>query len=104
MAMYVIVFFFSSRRRHPSHCVTGVQTCALPICCEVERHGSARAVGAVSRHQVKRILVRGEDEVDRNAPFGSLPFHRLHEDVVAVALQFQSALEPFQLPRGLKTI
>ena len=48
--------------------------------------------------------MRGEDEVDRNAPFGSLPFHRLHEDVVAVALQFQSALEPFQLPRGLKEI
>src|SRR3546814_9703715 len=30
----VFVFFFSSRRRH-TRCalVTGVQTCALPICC-----------------------------------------------------------------------
>src|SRR3546814_4030417 len=30
----VVVFFFSSRRRH-TRCalVTGVQTCALPICC-----------------------------------------------------------------------
>src|SRR3546814_1339552 len=32
--MYVFFFFFSSRRRH-TRCalVTGVQTCALPICC-----------------------------------------------------------------------
>src|SRR3546814_8517836 len=31
--MYVLLFFFSSRRRH-TRCalVTGVQTCALPIC------------------------------------------------------------------------
>ena len=30
---YVVVFFFSSRRRHTSYIsVTGVQTCALPIC------------------------------------------------------------------------
>src|SRR3546814_2311421 len=31
--MYVVLFFFSSRRRH-TRCalVTGVQTCALPIC------------------------------------------------------------------------
>src|SRR3546814_6267789 len=32
-ALYFVVFFFSSRRRH-TRCalVTGVQTCALPIC------------------------------------------------------------------------
>src|SRR3546814_9218355 len=31
--MSVVVFFFSSRRRHTSCAlVTGVQTCALPIC------------------------------------------------------------------------
>src|SRR3546814_10644914 len=32
--MIICVFFFSSRRRH-TRCalVTGVQTCALPICC-----------------------------------------------------------------------
>src|SRR3546814_16821028 len=32
-ALFVVVFFFSSRRRH-TRCalVTGVQTCALPIC------------------------------------------------------------------------
>src|SRR3546814_10079229 len=36
--MSVQFFFFSSRRRH-TRCalVTGVQTCALPICSDVER-------------------------------------------------------------------
>src|SRR3546814_4743008 len=33
-SFYVVMFFFTSRRRH-TRCalVTGVQTCALPICC-----------------------------------------------------------------------
>src|SRR3546814_406158 len=36
----LLLFFFSSRRRH-TRCalVTGVQTCALPICFAVERFG-----------------------------------------------------------------
>src|SRR3546814_2478062 len=36
---YLICFFFASRRRH-TRCalVTGVQTCALPICCEEAPH------------------------------------------------------------------
>src|SRR3546814_3093101 len=40
----VVLFFFSSRRRH-TRCalVTGVQTCALPICA-----GSGRSDGATS--------------------------------------------------------
>src|SRR3546814_15705144 len=35
MSMVLFFFFFSSRRRH-TRCalVTGVQTCALPICCQ----------------------------------------------------------------------
>src|SRR3546814_10035122 len=35
--MFSLLFFFSSRRRH-TRCalVTGVQTCALPICAMVE--------------------------------------------------------------------
>src|SRR3546814_10741808 len=35
--LFVIVFFFSSRRRH-TRCalVTGVQTCAFPICLELD--------------------------------------------------------------------
>src|SRR3546814_4628467 len=36
--IFVIIFFFSSRRRH-TRCalVTGVQTCALPICFTVRK-------------------------------------------------------------------
>src|SRR3546814_7982765 len=39
--------FFSSRRRH-TRCalVTGVQTCALPICSDSGRHGRGGYVGA----------------------------------------------------------
>src|SRR3546814_16287917 len=42
MLHYVVAFFFSSRRRH-TRCalVTGVQTCALPICL-FRAHLSAR--------------------------------------------------------------
>src|SRR3546814_8651665 len=41
-----VIFFFSSRRRH-TRCalVTGVQTCALPICCDPRFTEAARAVG-----------------------------------------------------------
>src|SRR3546814_7083360 len=57
-----VYFFFSSRRRH-TRCalVTGVQTCALPICCRAHRglDGGAAvllAAGEVARQQdVERI-------------------------------------------------
>src|SRR3546814_16321215 len=52
VGLYVVYFFFSSRRRH-TRCalVTGVQTCALPIspCC---RRSAAAPSGARSARQV----------------------------------------------------
>src|SRR3546814_4486260 len=54
---FVFVFFFSSRRRH-TRCalVTGVQTCALPIC---------------------RVLGLGDEAIERGlATYRSLP-HRM---------------------------
>src|SRR3546814_2439657 len=41
--MWVFFFFFSSRRRH-TRCalVTGVQTCALPICLVAVENGAHR--------------------------------------------------------------
>src|SRR3546814_17294817 len=50
-------FFFSSRRRH-TRCelVTGVQTCALPICARV-RLAFAPA-GMASKQENKRINIR----------------------------------------------
>src|SRR3546814_1316540 len=54
--MLFFVFFFSSRRRH-TRCalVTGVQTCALPIC---QRGGSCGCSGlaALGDDLVKRAL------------------------------------------------
>src|SRR5688500_20348591 len=38
----MVVFFFSSRRRHTRYKVTGVQTCALPIWVRKPRGGSVR--------------------------------------------------------------
>src|SRR3546814_12368181 len=58
-------FFFSSRRRHTSCAlVTGVQTCALPI-CELAIGAAARAVPARERIRLKdpaqfRYIGRGE--------------------------------------------
>src|SRR3546814_18495324 len=76
MCAFGDVFFFSSRRRH-TRCalVTGVQTCALPICCEpiemlglqllqcpgsTERHCKAwRQLGP--DHRADQIIERSED-------------------------------------------
>src|SRR3546814_18676526 len=48
MCEFLVVFFFSSRRRH-TRCalVTGVQTCALPIC--PERFVTRKIVSAACR-------------------------------------------------------
>src|SRR3546814_3356013 len=54
--MFGLLFFFSSRRRH-TRCalVTGVQTCALPICASTvadgKRPSSTRVFGLASRGQ-----------------------------------------------------
>src|SRR6188472_4591332 len=64
VCVFFLFFFFSSRRRH-TRCetVTGVQTCALPICrraglghpvAEVPRVGGDRAVG-VGRSEERRV-------------------------------------------------
>src|SRR6266511_5545171 len=46
----LIFFFFSSRRRHTRFHVTGVQTCALPICDPVGRtRGVLRSEGFRNR-------------------------------------------------------
>src|SRR3546814_1534164 len=50
MLVRVIIFFFSSRRRH-TRCalVTGVQTCALPICLESARIAAWKAKDAADK-------------------------------------------------------
>src|SRR3546814_4636127 len=53
VVMYLFFFFFSSRRRH-TRCalVTGVQTCALPIC---EISDASRIDAEMSRATLERI-------------------------------------------------
>src|SRR3546814_3492604 len=67
----LLFFFFSSRRRH-TRCalVTGVQTCALPICPDRTLVAALHAIFARVRwvvHQVKNVPdARTEhDEVDQ---------------------------------------
>src|SRR3546814_19885709 len=57
---YFYLFFFSSRRRH-TRCalVTGVQTCALPICAV-----AARRVSGITKNPSDRV--RSEVAVGRN--------------------------------------
>src|SRR3546814_9166610 len=64
---FFFFFFFSSRRRH-TRCalVTGVQTCALPICLEddieivAERFGEGVAEApTVGRSEIARAQVEG---------------------------------------------
>src|SRR3546814_3390032 len=81
VSFVIMMFFFSSRRRH-TRCalVTGVQTCALPICralrsatavraevCALDRGGSfpRPVVGAASKQSLHRpaageVLFTGE--------------------------------------------
>src|SRR3546814_10297269 len=75
---YYFIFFFSSRRRH-TRCalVTGVQTCALPICGEKAGAEKARAEdanGKTARH-------RDDGEMAArpvNAQHGDASFTLLH--------------------------
>src|SRR5213082_749303 len=55
-------FFFSSRRRHTRLCqVTGVQTCALPICGRRFDDEQRRPGGRFGRHQVCELPPRSEE-------------------------------------------
>src|SRR3546814_5697597 len=61
------VFFFSSRRRH-TRCalVTGVQTCALPICTEALPETLQEALGRIAHGRGPGILDAGlEHQVQR---------------------------------------
>src|SRR3546814_20635606 len=59
---FVFFFFFSSRRRH-TRCalVTGVQTCALPICTEVYDRIEFRRTSSEIRNPDGSLVFRAED-------------------------------------------
>src|SRR3546814_4543552 len=80
--LVVCLCFFSSRRRH-TRCalVTGVQTCALPICLgPVDRHervstGSARRIQSGNEALRRRFLIAGGAI---NLPGKKQPTNSLH--------------------------
>src|SRR3546814_4524549 len=61
----VILFCFSSRRRH-TRCalVTGVQTCALPICRSHDRGKGRLPLHTVSAWAARQRLVLGQEATD----------------------------------------
>src|SRR3546814_2453087 len=72
----LVFFFFSSRRRH-TRCalVTGVQTCALPICA------AGRAGSAAAPPPADTSGTRAATGADHGAPVVSADRHRLRAAV-----------------------
>src|SRR3546814_1185266 len=76
----ILFFFFSSRRRH-TRCalVTGVQTCALPICCTcprseptVSRRHDYKRIGKEERREINRSPAELSRQKRRNCPQATL--------------------------------
>src|SRR3546814_853631 len=82
---FFFLFFFSSRRRHPiCALVTGVQTCALPICMGVSQHvhgtdnarcliALALTTGQVGRPGTGLHPLRGQNNVQGASDAGLIP-------------------------------
>src|SRR3546814_9751641 len=113
--LYVILFFFSSRRRH-TRCalVTGVQTCALPICFDdpaytndVNATGAIRLLDAVNKIDAARrprFYQASSSEMFGDAQ-GHLqnektPLHKLNPYAVSTHAAFE-ATENFREAYGL---
>src|SRR3546814_7920650 len=101
------MFFFVSRRRH-TRCalVTGVQTCALPICVDVERMAQPR----LAHHRAFEVPAR------RALAPGGVPFHlpllarrglAPYGEVAGVALardRIDVGMSPVVAPAGKRAI
>ena len=67
---FSLFFFFSSRRRHTRYgTVTGVQTCALPICEDDSAAPTQHCPGDKTRDAISRVLreQRPTDQRDRKS-------------------------------------
>src|SRR3546814_8026738 len=104
--LYFLVFFFSSRIRHTScPLVTGVQTCALPICLargeiadHVARGGRGVAVVAEQRRQRRIPRARLVGEV-LGIPFALLE-PGLRRGIIERVLQIAELIDEPELPRA----
>src|SRR3546814_4502261 len=64
-------FFFSSRRRHTiCALVTGVQTCALPICLLVTGRLTATSSAAGLSSALTRLIAKGGEPLIRRGEIG----------------------------------
>src|SRR3546814_2967784 len=81
---YFMVFFFSSRRRH-TRCalVTGVQTCALPICPSqlVDAKSGSNSTGDGQTHRQERLDTIVAAIVTHVLPNGNLVIQGKQEEI-----------------------
>src|SRR3546814_8321755 len=97
LAIWVVLlfFFFSSRRRH-TRCalVTGVQTCALPICSRSKRAPKGTTTRTVSPNTSRLTRRRRATRVGSCYPPGSTTptrtLRRAREALPALALRQRS--------------
>src|ERR1051325_11058383 len=88
--IFYFFFFFSSRRRHTRlRAVTGVQTCALPICWPYDR---CDALDAATSHSCSRTATPG-----RVGLGVSLPPHELRQQRDPQHQRQRCVLDPGQL-------
>src|SRR3546814_3808254 len=104
MSLFIIIFFFSSRRRH-TRCalVTGVQTCALPIwTLAVSATPVAEEAGQVGNGIAKVVIPRSEDgHFYADAQVGAATVHFLIDTgATAVALSRADAQRAGISPRA----
>src|SRR3546814_11635161 len=102
---FLVFFFFSSRRRH-TRCalVTGVQTCALPICrLQAVVGGAGMAGGAehivVGRGHVEQPAAAFEHVLERAlARPARLAAHRVVGEDQGVAVEHRALEDPVRAP------
>src|SRR3546814_4332469 len=111
---YIVFFFFSSRRRHTiCALVTGVQTCALPICLNqrigakaLDRRGAGkdRAGAATLRNEATgKILIRCRRLGFPSDPFAQIPCAPPRKGAIAVdSAKVRQMLVPGLLARGIE--
>src|SRR3546814_12528555 len=98
ISLFTWLFFCSSRRRH-TRCalVTGVQTCALPICGEAEQRiaGGADAVSVIGERALRHPFDARRDvqRVGAEAHFGAVDVARADRQAVVAELDVAADTE-----------
>src|SRR3546814_10073744 len=100
------VFFLSSRRRH-TRCalVTGVQTCALPICCvqSLKCHTDMCPTGVATQDAGRQSGLVVEDKAERVHRFQAATVSALWDISCAMGLDDPWAIRPHHLHERLNS-